>query len=283
MMRLILFIFGLFLSTSLIGRGIYTLKKGFSPRRLQPLEEIASPNFSPEAKAALEKSYRYLGRGRQCFAFVSDDDRYVLKFPRTDIYATPFWLRALPLKKMRNSLKKNHQERQRFILESFRLANEELHDQTGMIAYHMGKSDCSQTLTVIDALGCKHRMKAGKTSFVLQHKQPLWTEAFLKALDQDKKEEAKLILNALIQTIAERASKSILNRDRSFLRNYGFDGKKAYQIDVGSFFKTDQLSQEEIYSKSVRDSIDPIQEWLNDLDPEMLAYLNHHLDLILKN
>ncbi len=259
------------------GKGLYCLKKGFSSRRIHSLSLHTTDTFTEEAKAALKQTFRFLGRGRQCFAFESEDGKYVLKFPRTDIYKTPFWARVLPVKAYRGRLEKEHAKREQFIVDSFHIAAKELQEQTAIVALHLGQSDSKEKLTVIDAMGCKHRLPLGKTSFVLQQKHPLWTKAFLSALHQDKKDEAKKILEALVEIITERASKGVLNRDRSFLRNYGFDGQKAYQIDVGSFFKNETMPLNAIYQKSLHDSIDPVQEWLSQIDPEMLEYLNAKL------
>src|SRR5690348_5271745 len=38
---------------------------------------------SNEWNSALNQSYRYLGSGGQCFAFLSQDNRYVIKFFKT--------------------------------------------------------------------------------------------------------------------------------------------------------------------------------------------------------
>lgn len=260
------------------GKGLYILKDGFSPRRIQSLEYAAEENWGEEAAAALKKTYHYIGRGRQCFAFASDDEKYVLKFPRTDIYKTPFWARVLPVKSYRENLEKSHREREAFLLNSFKISFEELKNQTALLAVHIGKSRSNGLmLHLVDAAGCKHHLPLSTTSFVLQYKRPILMKAFSDALEKKDQKEAQKILDALLTVIAERARKGILNRDRSFLRNYGFDGENAYQIDIGSFFRSPLLEKDTAFQKSVRDSIDPVQEWLSLHSPEMLEYLNLQL------
>lgn len=277
MIQAVIFLFLILLSAG-AGEGLYYLKDGFSPRRIQSLGYAVGEDWGEEARGALEQTYRYIGRGRQCFAFASADGKYVLKFPRTDIYKTPFWARALPVKSYRAALEKEHRAREEFILNSFRISFQDLKNQTALLAVHLGKSNSKKTLTVIDAAGCKHLLPLAATSFVLQYKHPLLMKAFSSALQKGEKKEAEAILDALLAAIIERAQKGILNRDRSFLRNYGFDGKKAYQIDVGSFFHNPELDPGAAFQKSVRDSIDPIQEWLAIHSPEMLDYLKLRLN-----
>lgn len=258
-----------------VGKGLYFLKGGFSPRRIHPLNHRVSDNWNEEVNQALGQPFHYIGRGRQCFAFASQDGKYVLKLPRTDIYKTPFWARVLPVAEYREKLEADHCKMEAFILESFRLSFEELQSQTGLLALHLGQSDRKgKKLTLIDAMGYTHHLPLEKTSFVLQYKQPLLMKAFSSALAQGNRKEAEKILSALLDVIVERGKKGILNRDRSFLCNYGFDGKKAYQIDVGSFFRTECKDP---FRKSVYDSIDPIQEYLSKIDPQMLEYFNQQL------
>jgi len=266
-----------------VGKGLYFLKDGFNFRRIHCLDKQVAEDWEEEADLALAQTYSYIGRGRQCFAFASADDRYVLKLPRTDIYKTPFWVRALPVKSYRERLAANHLKLEQFIRSSFEISFGQLQNQTGLIAVHFGQSTSKgKTLTLMDKLGCKHRLSLEKTCFVLQYKRPILMQAFSRALENGDKKEAKRILDAWVDVVEERARKGILNRDRSFLRNYGFDGERAYQIDVGSFFCDPELKIADAYQKSIRDSVDPVQEWLVQKDLEMLAYLDQKLWLLFR-
>lgn len=281
MKKVILLLFLIAFSLT-VGKVIHYWNDGFSARRIYTIGHDVSSTLDSETDQILSQPFHYLGRGRQCFAFESDDGRYVLKFPRTDIYRTPFWVRALPVTNYRKNLEADHAYRRQFILTSFNLSYHELRDQTGLIALHLGQTEpTTKKLTVYDKRGYKHILPLESTSFVLQHKHPILMKVFTTALENNERDKAKRILDAFIQIVTHRAQKGILNRDRSFLRNYGFDGEKAYQIDVGSFFCKPELSPAATYQKSIRDSMDPVQEWLAKTDPEMLAYLNEKLNLIL--
>ncbi len=275
-------IFGLVIFSFLVGTGLHRLKDGFSPRRVLPLNRQIAYGWDKSVEEILKQTFTYVGRGRQCFAFESEDGKYILKFPRTDIYSTPFWAKVLPVKSYRKRLEKNHLEREQFLLSSFQICFDELQDQTAILAAHLGRSKRSlQFLMVKDALGCLHQLPLYKTSFILQYKKPLLIPSLKHTIDNKNFEKASQILDALVDVVVDRAKKGVLNRDRSFLRNYGFDGTKAYQIDVGSFFKNPTLSQRDAFQKSVRDSMDPVQEWLAQIDPLILDLLNKKLESIL--
>lgn len=281
MKKVVLLVF-ILLFCAATGQGLYHLKKGFSCRRIHSLGMAASQSWGKEVDEILTQPFYYVGRGRQCFAFASSDGQYILKFPRTDIYKIPLWARVLPFSSYRQTIEMERQCRESFVLGSFALAFDHLKEQTGVIALHIGQSqEKGKILNLVDALGCKHRLPLEKVSFVLQHKHPIWSKAFSDALQANDRARAEKILNALLLIVAERAQKGILNRDRSFLRNYGFDGERAYQIDVGSFFCKPELSPDAIYQKSIRDSLDPVQEWLAQKDPDMKLYLDQRLKEIL--
>lgn len=266
----------------LVGKGVYFLKKGFSPRRIHALNHFVHEDWDAETNEALNQTFHYLGRGRQCFAFASTDGKYVLKFPRTDIYKTPFWVQVLGTSSYRKKLEQGHQIREEFILNSFHISSNELKNQTALLATHLGKSQPSKrVLTLKDALGCTHRLALHNTSFVLQYKRPLLMKEFAKARKNGDNALAQKILSSILATIAERAKMGILNRDRSFLRNYGYKDGTAYQIDIGSFFKDPSLSKSQAYEKSLRDSSDPIKEWLSENDPDMLPHLEANLNKLL--
>ncbi len=283
MIKKLSLVFALTLFSLLVGQTLHHLKDGFSLRRIPSLDYQITQDWDEEADLALQQTFRYLGRGRQCFAFESEDGKYVLKFPRTDIYKTPFWARLLPIASYRAQLEKTHQARKQFVLDSFALAFDELKNQTGLLAIHLGQSHSTgKKLTIVDAAGCKCQIPLEKAPFVLQYKKPLFMKALSAALEKGQRKEAEKILDALVYNIRERAKKGILNRDRSFLRNYGYEEGKVYQIDVGSFFRSRDLSPSASYQKSLLDSLAPVQEWLAENAPQMVDYLNHRLQANLE-
>lgn len=250
-------------------------------RRLQALPEMSVEAVSPQIAEILSKPFRFLGRGRQCFAFESLDGLYILKCPRTDIYRIPFWARLLPVQKRRQEMQRDKLYRKTFVWNSFRLAKTALSQETGTIALHLGTSPVYQgDLTLIDALGFTVHIPLHKTCFILQYKHKLWTPQFLHAHKTGNTAEKKRLLNALIDAMEKRARKGILNRDRSFLRNYGFDGVCAYQIDIGDFYKLPTWYPEQVFLKSVHDSAAPVQEWLATLDPSLLEMVKERLNAL---
>lgn len=279
MKRLFVLLFLSFLSIG-TGQGLYHFKKGFTPRRIHVLERKAADNWNSEAAQALSQTYTYIGRGRQCFAFGSADGKYVVKLLRTDIYKLPLWLRALPFPSLRQKVRTRQQLREQFVVNSMQIAFDDLQSQTGVLALHLGQSPSKgQKLHLVDAMGCKLHLPLEKTAFVLQLRQPLLMQAFQSALQKGDRAEARKILDALLAAVVERAEKGILNKDPSFFRNYGYDGRRAYQIDIGTFVRMEEPSP----TQSVHYTMNPVKDWMAKTDPEMLRYLNQQLAAALQN
>lgn len=279
---LLLLLIGFCLS---VGKAWYWVRNGYSVSRMygwtQGLDKVW---WSEEADAIMSQDFRYLGRGRQAFAFESMDGKYVLKFPRGDIYKIPFWLKALPLEARRSRQLYRRAERERDILESFQLAMDELKESTASIAMNcandrvyplfMKPNGEKKTVRVIDKIGRSFHIPLGDTYFILQKKKQLFRDVIVEANAKDGTVGVEKVLDALFQVIVERTEKGILNRDGSFLRNYGFDEEGAYQTDVGSFYKVDVSSKKEVCFRSMELSVKPIRRWMMETHPEWLDLLD---------
>jgi len=221
----------------------------------------------------IKQPFTYADRGRQCFAFVSQDGEYILKIPRTDVYQVPFWLRTLPLGSLREKVSIQKEANKRFVFNSFQIGYENLKELTGILFLHLKKTaPTNQTLTLIDSLGYKYRVKAHEIAFILQKKQSLLIPAFLDALAQGNRSEGERILTSLAEAMIARGQKGIGNKDSAFLKNYGFNGRDGFLIDIGSFYYNKDTS------RSIYDSIQPVRKWLETIDAEMLVQLDLFLE-----
>ena len=91
------------------------------------------------------------------------------------------------------------------MLDSLKISFQELSSQTGVVAVHLGDQCLKQNkLHLVDAMGFAYFLPAEKTCFVLQHKQPPWTEQFLSALDRGDRKQAEKILVMAIEAYAKR-------------------------------------------------------------------------------
>lgn len=278
-------LFFLFLSALLLfGKGWHWAKDGFHLLRVRhPPFGLNNPPIDPLFLTALSEPYFYIGRGHQCYAFASRSGKYVLKLPRLDRYELPFWLRACrfsPLDAYREALLADVKHRHRFIEESFKIALNDLPQETGILYLHWNRTDhlnCSTTIT--DRLGRTYRIDLDRTPFILQRKEALMMPLFQKSLQTGDRKEAKRILEAFLQVIAARSKKGIFNKDPSFLRNFGYGEEgQGIQIDIGSFYRKANSSEKKAFEDSFRETAAHVHNWLSSLDPEMQEWFDKRVE-----
>jgi hypothetical protein len=273
--RLIVIVF-LVLALLFAGRLWYLSKDGFSINRIHyPLAASENDPNEDFVRSLLVEPYHYIGRGRQCYAFASADGQYVMKIPRFDRYFLPFFWKFLPfsfLDSCKKSIFDERQSRLQFTLESFRIAAIDLREQTAVLYLHLHRTKSLPRLVLYDRLHRPYRIDLNQTAFILQKKHEIMMPLCVKALADNDREKAKEMFMAFLNIIDVRAQKGILNRDPSFLKNFGWDGEKSIQIDIGSFWKRSDLSGDELYSFSLRDGTSRFREWLKQLDPEMCQW-----------
>jgi len=274
----------LLIGAALLGRFWYLAKDGFSINRLRySLPGTRNPENESldHINHLLKESYHYIGRGRQCYVFASSDGHYVLKLPRFDRYNLPFFWRAMPqsfMPEYRKSLFDGRQDRLVFTLESLRLAATDLQQQTAVIYLHLHRTQSlPRNFVIYDRLNRPLKIDLNQTAFALQEKKMIMMPLCINALRNDR-EVAKKMLLAFLDIIDKRAQKGIFNRDPSFLKNFGWDGEKSIQIDIGSFWHRTDLPKEEAYFLSLQDGMAPFRLWLSKTDPQMAEWFEQQYE-----
>lgn len=264
----------------LIGKGWHWARDGFSLRRIQfPLmKAMESAPLSDELNAMLEQPFFYLGRGHQSFAFLSKDQKYVLKLPRYDIYRMPFWMRSLPfLKEVRFTYLQEKKRRFSFLMNSFILANQEMKEETGLLFLHLNVTkNLKKTVSLVDPVGRRFEMDLDRSGFLLQKRCDLLIPLYLEAKREGDEEKRKEILKAVLTFHEERARKGIHNKDPSFMRNIAFVEGHVVQIDVGSFYRQESQDFRTSFSKHAGH----FRDFLKEEDPEMESWFSEQIEEI---
>ena len=136
---------------------------GFSIRRISaaPTLPFTNQGETLATQEILKQPFHYLARGGQTFVFVSEDQKYVLKFFKNSPNA------FVPLKKYHT---KKIGKLMRDI-EGYLLAFERLPEESGLIFLKLDtETPFDQTVTIVDKLGIQHELSLQKTLFVVQKK-----------------------------------------------------------------------------------------------------------------
>lgn len=264
-------------------RAWYWATDGFRLSRIEGFERTGKERaFSKEAELALSQRYFYLGRGRQCFAFQSEDGQYVIKFPRLDRYRNRLLFRVCPFDVFKapiNQRLESHASRKEKLFASFEISCDELQEDTAIVAMFNSPKN-GKKLEIIDRLGRVFWLPLEKTGFILQRKLRLFRDVFQEALAKKDRAEIDQILERFLEVVTRVADKGILSKDGSFLNNFGFDETRCFQIDVGSFYRAKELSRNEAFVASIHASVETLRVWLLHRDPALLECIDQKLDLL---
>ncbi len=211
-----------------------------------------------EITRVLSQPFHYLSRGGQCFAFVSDDGKYVIKFFR-----------------QRSSKYKGEKKKAMYQMyfESAALAYRELREESSLIWVHLSRTPTQpRVLKIYDKLHIAHNVYLENTIFVLQKKGILPVDYFSALVKNHALEQAKQGLIDMASLIAQRCNKGIDDIDAALHKNMGFfDGQPMF-IDIGNFRKASQ-QKNQIHSEDATKPINEFYLWMEKTHPELLAAL----------
>jgi hypothetical protein len=244
--------------------------------------ESRAPDEATKKRVAqiLEQNFTYLGSGTQVTAFESADHQYVLKFfnPRNTIKEN--WFRRYSRLRQMNSRKWiirtyfGKEDRLLKFFECHRLAFRDLKEESGLIYLHFDKSSClSKKVDVVDHDGKKYLVDLDICPFILQKKVKIAQTHLEEQLARGDMTGAKEGVRQIYQLFLTRAQKGYTDRRQSLVKNYGFAGGRAVQLDVGRI-KLD----EQVKKMPLKDLERIIVNLSEQLPMELAPVLNECLD-----
>lgn len=218
--------------------------------------EPLSPIFS--------QTFFYLGSGGQAYAFVSEDGKYVVKFFKQHHWG--------PLAKEKKK-KKLFRD-----FSSYKLAFEELEEETGLVFIHLNKTDHLQSqLKIVDKLNIAHTIDLDKVEFIVQK----WATPSYEHLDKLAQEKdlgrAKQAIDSIVSVILSRSQKGIYDEDAKIHRNFGFIENRAIVFDVGRFKKDPRRLDPKTQKEDLKKITSRLKTHLEEVSPQLAVYLEEKL------
>ncbi|MCX6988333.1 MAG: hypothetical protein NTZ52_02345 [Chlamydiae bacterium] len=282
-------------------RNFYRKNKKFSLSSIRPTPPFYPNQTLPplsteqekEVASAMDQNYTYLGRGGQCFAFLSEDGKYVLKLLNQKRKKDPFYISSLLSIFAKKSLQKKIDHRKKENLsriasnevdaKSYLMAIQELKELTGVLFIHLQMtSHLLKTLTVSDKSGKKHTLALDHYEFLIQRKAELIYDKITKWMQEGKQEKAQGLISNVIQAVITRSEQSIIDDDPRIDKNFGCIEERCLFIDVGRFRKHPQIADPSIYLQDLERITLPLKIWLSDKHPHLKIDLENKL-IELKN
>lgn len=246
--------------------------RGFALPNIYSDEKIEAYCTGKQLK--LDQPFRFLGSGLEFYAFVSADEKLVLKlFKQHHVRQARLLSRMLPF-----FAKFYEKKRERFIstLASCRLAYDELSRESGLLYLHLGKTEeALPTITLIDNLGIKHSVRLDDVSFLVQERATLLIPAL-------QGERAKESLTSLLHLIEARCKRGIADRDPTLCKNFGFSGGRAIVIDIGSFSKNPFLKEPSHCKRTLFYETLPLRCLLQKQFPHLVSHFDEEFERMIK-
>ncbi len=272
------------LITLLLHRFCQVQTDGFSLGKVQ-----SNLPFHPEWETTCVKSYLdalnqpfyYLGKGAQTFAFVSEDEKYVLKFYRHHRVGHPFskisWLLPSSLRRrLKQTIAKRENKRLKDF-SSYLLANSMLQKETGLVQLHLNKTKEPMPTTLHDKIGVMHKVDLKEMEFILQKKADFFYPTLEKWIAAKEFDKAKGALSNLISILHNRCKKELFDKDPDLATNFGFIGEEPIQFDVGRFKVDPSRSDPEIYGDELIRITDRLCVWLDTKAPELSTHIREEI------
>jgi hypothetical protein len=233
---------------------------GFTVNRISSsliLDEDKPEPISFELSQILSQKFRFLGSGGSFYAFVSEDDKYVVKFFK------------------HHHLKWNQPKKERLV-RSIKVAYESFRSETGLLFVHLNKAHkFNHSLRIIDKIGIEHQIDLNNTEFLLQRKAELIDSQIKALMIRGDLVGAKQLLGQLVQffhSMAQRLNeKGYFDHDPNILTNYGVAGDKIIKIDVGPFYSLDNTKANKQRDK-LKKRLNCFRDYLDARFPELVPF-----------
>ena len=250
------------------------------------------PALSDHENKALDKifnqKFTYLGKGAQSYAFVSEDDRYVVKFFKFKHLKPSWFIDNLPdfgpLKKFRELQQYKKRRKLLSVFNGYRLAYELHKSETGLLFAHLNKTQNLQKKIVVrDKIGFNRTINLDDVNFVVQEKVTPSKNVLNDFLLAGKIEDAKKYIHKLFDLYLLEYSKGIYDHDHGVLHNTGFIGERPIHLDVGKLYRDENIQKPEYAQKDLEVVAAKISLRLGEVFPEYLQEIDLDMQQYLKN
>ncbi len=211
---------------------------------------------STDSSIELKQPLRFLGAGKQFYAFETEDGKYVVKFMKWSRRRPLPLLEKLPLQNYLASRARLASNLQKSCL----LALESLPQETQLVI-----AQPLETFTLIDKLGIKHTVPSRFTHYYVQRKAASFTDHLKR-----RPEDAEPLLRSFIHTVVAQCSSGIANLDPVIDRNYGVVEDRVILLDIGSLLASPKLHHTAAVRHEIVLELLPLRAYLQENHPEHL-------------
>ncbi len=241
-----------------------------------------------EMDKALKSSFKYLSSGSQCFVFLSEDGKYVLKLFKNYRWKTPYVFRLLPNLPYLNSFQeKIAKTKHAGILKTYnsaKLSYTTLKDETGLIYLQLNiKPQTKKEVTLYNRLKKKYSLDLSQVPFALQKYATPVPEVLLTYKVNQNLSGAKKCIDNLLEYAIERRKLKITDSDPHFINNFGYINNKPVSLDIGGLLIDPKKDIEYFFTKEVNKISKKLLPWLHKNYPELETFTKERIEHLQKS
>lgn len=248
----------------------------------------SSPIYSREQNdffldKVVSQVYYYLTSGSLCYAFVSEDRRYVIKFFKVQNLTTEnasFWS-SFTMKNDKNRFMDACFFVER-IFSNYIDAFQHLKEETGLIYVHLNKTeDLKKKVLVVDSKGKQHFIDLDQTEFLVQRKAELIYEQLTKLCKFKKTKKAQKIIRSFFELVASRCAKGFSSSDLSLKHHFGVCEGKVIQINCSKLTKDDSAQYPYNFKREVLQIADSFNQWAQTDNPDLCVMIQEEAQRVI--
>lgn len=272
------------------GRAYFAWTDGFS------IQNIQSPKYFKEqwsvrnatkqeeeiAQSVLSQRFTYFSKGCQSYVFISNDQKYVLKFIKYQRFCTKPWLDALSfipaLDSYRAARMDYKLDKLRKLLVGWQTSYNDLPKETGVVWVHLNEGQGpSREIEIVDKLGRSHRIDLRDYQALLQVKADMLCNTLECLVNDNRIDQAKELVDHTLAMILGIYHKGYADNDHALMQNTGVLNGSPMPIDVGQLEKDPGASQPNIYKQALFNKTYRFKRWLAHLNNDLRQHLEARL------
>jgi hypothetical protein len=239
-----------------------------------------------ELEKALGQSYRYLGKGCQSYVFLSEDGKYVIKFFKYQRYRLQMWLEYFPslpaISKYREEKKSLKWNKLDGFVRSWKVAFEDLKEETGLVYVHLNKTDClKKKLVFFDKMNRGHQIELDQMEFCVQRRAQLLCDVLLEHKEKGDVVSVANLVRDVVGLILSEYGRGLGDQDHALMQNTGVVEGKPVHIDVGQFVKSEEFKNPLVFHQELFTKMYKFREWLKENYSELGVVMDEELRLVI--
>lgn len=244
--------------------------------------EVAE-SFDPLLMESIfSQKLHYIGKGAQCYAFGTNDGRYVIKFIKFKHHKVENFEKWKQVPFLDNTIEQRiakHKRKLNAVFDGYVLAFERDRENTGLIALHLNHTpQFRRSITVMDKLGLERTIQLDEVSFIVQKRADVTQDVVNRAIAEGDWNSVERTFKQLFDLYHAEYRIGLYDRDRSIMKNTGFIGSQPIRIDAGKLTYHASLKDPLVQYREFQEILTRLKTWVDRNKPGYKDRFNQTID-----